>query len=99
MPTISPCDCLGKRYQGDSSLEQDYRSRYRGALRDQWRYVNGEGVSQNYAEAVKWYRQVVGQGFPEAQAELGVMYGFGRGVPQDHVLVIRLYGLRRGRGS
>ena len=30
-------------------------------------YENGRGVRQDYAEAVKWYRQAAAQGFAEAQ--------------------------------
>ena len=30
-------------------------------------YYNGRGVRQDYAEAVKWYRQAAEQGYPQAQ--------------------------------
>ena len=47
-------------------------------------YATGEGVTQDFKEAVKWYRLAAGQG--DAQFNLGVMYDNGQGVPQDYVL-------------
>ncbi len=37
-------------------------------------YDNGQGVPQDYAEAVKWYRLAAEQGYAYAQYNLGVMY-------------------------
>jgi TPR repeat protein len=48
-------------------------------------YDNGQGVPQNYAEAVKWYRLAADQGDASAQYNLGQMYRLGEGVPQDYV--------------
>ncbi len=36
-------------------------------------YDKGRGVSQDYAEAVKWYRKAAEQGHASAQHNLGVM--------------------------
>jgi TPR repeat protein len=44
------------------------------------RYAVGEGVVQDHAEAVKWYRKAAEQGYPAAQNDLGWMYQNGRGV-------------------
>ncbi|HFA5965852.1 tetratricopeptide repeat protein [Neisseria gonorrhoeae] len=49
-------------------------------------YDNGQGVRQDYAEAVRWYRQAAEQGHAVAQKNLGVMYYDGRGVRQDLAL-------------
>ena len=46
-------------------------------------YENGQGVQQDDAEAVKWYRRAAEQGHAEAQYNLGVMYDDGQGVQQD----------------
>ena len=48
-------------------------------------YGKGQGVTQNYAEAVKWFRFAADQGDASAQYALGLMYGNGRGVPHDYV--------------
>ena len=47
------------------------------------RYVNGQGVPQSYAEAVKWYRKAAEQGDAVGQYNLGAMYSLGSGVQKD----------------
>jgi len=44
----------------------------------------GLGVPQDNQEAAKWYRLSAEQGIPEAQYNLGVIYGLGQEVPQDY---------------
>ncbi|MGN6876123.1 tetratricopeptide repeat protein, partial [Neisseria sp. P0021.S007] len=46
-------------------------------------YADGEGVRQDYAEALKWYRKAAEQGDARAQSDLGLMYANGQGVRQD----------------
>lgn len=43
------------------------------------RYHYGEGVPQNYSEALKWFQKSAGQGFAPAQSELGYMHEQGHG--------------------
>ena len=43
----------------------------------------GEGVTQDYAEAVKWTRLAAEQGNAAAQGNLGIAYHNGNGVPQS----------------
>ncbi|MBS0649271.1 MAG: SEL1-like repeat protein [Verrucomicrobia bacterium] len=47
-------------------------------------YANGQGVAQDYKEAVKWYHKAAEQGYAYAQHNLGVCYGNGQGVAKDH---------------
>jgi hypothetical protein len=62
-------------------------------------YANAQGVTQDDAEAVKWYRRAAEQGYAdaqhnlgaEAQYSLGVMYVHGRGVPQDDAEAVKWY--------
>ena len=61
-------------------------------------YYNGEGVPQDYVEAVRWYRLAADQGLAAAQLDLGVMYDRGRGVPQDYVEAVRWYRLAVDQG-
>src|SRR5947199_354183 len=49
------------------------------------RYDKGEGVAQDHAEAVKWYRKAAEQNLAEAQYNLGVCYANGTGVAKDQV--------------
>ena len=46
-------------------------------------YGKGEGVPQDYAESMKWYRMAAEQGLAEAQNNLGIAYATGQGVPKD----------------
>jgi len=47
-------------------------------------YLQGKGVSQDYAEAAKWSRKAAEQGHAAAQVSLGSMYIQGTGVPRDY---------------
>ena len=46
-------------------------------------YATGEGVPQNYTEAVRWFSLAAEQGHIVSQATLGAYYWAGQGVPQD----------------
>ena len=61
--------------QGDATAQYNLGSMYR----------TGEGVPENDAEAVKWYRLAAEQGDATAQSNLGIMYDTGEGVPQNNV--------------
>ena len=69
-------DCRVKAEQGDA-----YAQYILG-----WMYKDGQGVLQDYKEAVKWYTKSAEQGIALAQLNLGVMYYLGRGAPQDYVM-------------
>lgn len=47
-------------------------------------YVNGLGVSQDYAEALKWFKLSADNGDASAQFNLGVLYENGQGVSQNY---------------
>ncbi|MFP6810966.1 MAG: tetratricopeptide repeat protein, partial [Pseudohongiellaceae bacterium] len=61
-------------------------------------YANGEGVPENDAEAVKWYRLAAEQGYAHAQSNLGSMYDNGRGVPQNNVRAYIWYSVAAAQG-
>ena len=69
-------------------------------------YEKGQGVPQDYAEALKWnlkaaeqgnakalkwYRKAAEQGNAEAQFHLGLMYDERLGVPQDYAEAVKWY--------
>ena len=54
-------------------------------------YDSGEGVPENDAEAVKWYRKAADQGDADAQYNLGVMYASGEGVPENDAEAVKWY--------
>ncbi len=82
---------VGSPYQAEKPINQpnatipqevgptDPQEQFNLALR----YNNGQGVKQDYKEAVKWYRKAAEQGHAEAQYKLGFMYENGRGVVQS----------------
>jgi uncharacterized protein len=43
-------------------------------------YEEGQGVSQDYAAAVTWYRRAADQGHPDALFYLACMHDLGKGV-------------------
>jgi len=47
-------------------------------------YYIGQGVPQDYAQAVAWYRKAAEQGHADAQFVLGAAYAIGEGVPEDY---------------
>ena len=47
-------------------------------------YLTGQGVQQDDAAAVLWFRKAAEQGYVSAQSNLGVLYRDGRGVPQNY---------------
>jgi len=56
-------------------------------------YANGEGVPEDDAEAVRWYRLAAEQGDADAQYNLGIVYAFGYGVPEDDAEAVRWWRL------
>ena len=62
------------------------------------RYDRGEGVDQDFKEAMKWYRLSADHGNPKAQVNIGFLYKEGKGVPQDHAEAFRWYRLAADQG-
>jgi uncharacterized protein len=62
-------------------------------------YAMGEGITQDYKEAVKWYRAAAEQGLAEAQYNLGLLYESGTGVAQDDVEAAKWYRLAAEQGD
>ncbi len=67
-----------------------------GALGNMHRY--GQGVPQDYVEAVRWYRLAAEQGDAIGKGALGFMYENGQGVPQDYVLAHMWFNLGAAQG-
>ena len=54
-------------------------------------YAEGEGVTQSYEEAVKWFRKAADQGDEMAQNRLGSCYYRGEGVTQSYEEAVKWY--------
>ena len=64
-----------------------------------WMYSNGEGVPENYREAVRWFRLAAEQGYAVAQYNLGVAYANGDGVPKNYREAVKWYRLAAEQGD
>jgi TPR repeat protein len=54
-------------------------------------YEQGRGVSQDWAQAVRWYEKAAAAGHSAAQTRLGECYAEGTGVVQDWVQAMRCW--------
>jgi TPR repeat protein len=61
-------------------------------------YDNGEGVPENDAEAVKWYRKAAEQGVASAQNYLGFNYRTGEGVPKNNIRAYVWWSMAKTQG-
>ncbi len=75
--------------------EETYKLAIQGDADSQYKlgtmFAFGKGISEDYTEAVKWYRKAVEQDHPEAMHSLAWMYKNGNGVPQDYAEAAKLY--------
>ena len=62
-------------------------------------YELGQGVPQDAAQAVSWYRKAAEQGRAAAQYNLGHAYELGQGVPQDAVSAYMWFNLAAARAT
>lgn len=62
-------------------------------------YHKGQGLIQDKAEAVKWYRLAAAQAYSYAQLNLGAMYRNGTGLPQDFVEAANWFRLAAEQGN
>ena len=87
-PSIQRTSTHGIFVPNAGDVKSERRAAERGDASAQFklalRYDVGEGVAQDYAEAVKWLRRAADQDFVKAQYNLGCMYDSGQGVSQNH---------------
>jgi hypothetical protein len=62
-------------------------------------YFHGEGVPQDYTEALLWLRKAADQGNAQAQYGIGYMYHYGKGVPQNNIEALRWLRLSAQQGD
>jgi uncharacterized protein len=62
-------------------------------------YKNGQGVPQDDAEAVRWFRKAAEQKYSEAQFSLGSQYFRGVGVTKDDIEAARWYRRAADQGN
>ena len=62
-------------------------------------YDQGQGVPQDNALAMQWYRKAAEQGLPQAQVNLAIMYEEGQGMPPDYAQAYFWYALADAQGD
>lgn len=62
-------------------------------------YEDGDGVPQDYDEAVRWYMAAAASGYAAAEARLGYLYDFGRGRAEDKAQAVSWYKRAAQNGS
>ncbi len=55
--------------------------------------------AEEYGKAIGWYRKAAGQGYADAQRNLGVLYYLGQGVDQDYAEAARWFRLAADQGD
>lgn len=61
-------------------------------------YAKGQGVSQDYSQAIFWYMKAAEQGNADAQFNLGLMYHQGESVRLDYTRALEWYGKAAKQG-
>ncbi len=56
-------------------------------------YRDGQGVEQNYAEALRWWGEAAEQGVVDAQYALGNFYSGGTGIARDNIQAYMWYSI------
>jgi len=82
-------ELLARGQQGDAAAQSKLG----------WMYATGEGVAQNYDEAVKWLRMAADQGNVAAEMNLAVSYAKGDGVTQDYAEAANWYRKAADQGN
>ena len=64
-----------------------------------WMYDEGNGVAQNYSEALKWYKKAADLGNDSAMYNIGSMYENGRGVIRNKSEAVKWYEKAAAKGN
>ena len=56
-------------------------------------------MTEDDAEAVRWYRSAAEQGHATARSNLGFMYYWGEGIPEDNVEAYAWFNLAAAQGN
>jgi len=62
-------------------------------------YAKGQGVTNDFKEAAKWFRLAADKGNADAQLGLGELYEAGQGVPKDGKEAMKLYRMAAEQGN
>ncbi len=78
-----------------SAIHGDSSSQYElGVL-----YFDGEGVTKDYKQALKWFTRSAERGNSSAQYELGLMHKGGYGTPVDPIEALKWFTKAAAQGN
>jgi uncharacterized protein len=81
---------LERALQGDAGAQFDLAKNYE---------TGRIGLPKDLVQAEHWYRAAAAQGEPFAQASLGILFNFGKGVHQDYVQALTWYEIAISRST
>ena len=80
---------FGAFFEDEINFKKLKKSAEQGIAESQYNlgnmYYHGQGVTQDYKQAVYWWQKSAEQGYVGAQLNLGLMYAYGLGVIEDYV--------------
>ncbi len=62
-------------------------------------YADGQGVPQDYSEAITWFQRSAAQDYAKAQLNLGALYSSGKGVKRDYVQAYKWFNVCAAKGD
>ena len=62
-------------------------------------YIDGQGVPQDYGEALNWFKRSADQDYVKAQLNLGALYSSGKGIKRDYVQAYKWFNICAGKGD
>jgi hypothetical protein len=95
--TTIPAQALPQGGKGSRLIVLAEQGSARAQTRLGFMFETGDGVPQNYAEAVYWYGRAAEQGDPDAQYLLGNCLNLGLGVPRSPILAYKWFNLAASR--
>jgi uncharacterized protein len=81
---VSPQSAIKKPYR-ERLLERARKGEADAQFELGKNYETGRiGLPKDFSEALHWYREAAAQGNPYAEASLGILFNFGKGVERDY---------------
>jgi len=99
----APAEDRGRQAAAVSKAQQEEQARQGPAAKAQVEEAlkNGNAAldSEDYAEAMRWFRKAADQGNADAQYNVGELYEVGQGVPQDYAEAMRWFRKAADQGN
>ena len=100
---LAGCSSTSQQTGDAKKVEETLKNSREATIRQQHNlgvlYANGEGVKQDFKEAVKWFHKAAQQGVLESQINLGIAYQGGLGVPKDIINAYIWFTIASANGS